>query len=95
MRLDDDSTIGGYDATWTRLARDSSADYGIPPIISTGTWRNNNASRYIRRFQSRRSLLAWKVFGRRLEQFEKEAKAVEASGTKEEIVEEVPPTSDR
>ena len=30
-----------------------------------GSWRNANASRYVRMFQSRRSLLIWKVFGRR------------------------------
>ncbi len=65
--LDDDSTINGYDATYHRLARDSSADYGIPPVITNGTWRQTNASRYVRKFQSRRSLLAWKVFGRRLD----------------------------
>ena len=65
--LDDDSTIDGYDATYHRLARDSAAEYGIPPIITNGTWRQTNASRYVRKFQSRRSLLAWKVFGRRLD----------------------------
>jgi len=65
--LDDDSTINGYDATYHRLARDSSAEYGIPPVITNGTWRQTNASRYVRKFQSRRSLLAWKVFGRRLD----------------------------
>ncbi|NNM28270.1 MAG: hypothetical protein HKO57_02015, partial [Akkermansiaceae bacterium] len=59
LRLDDDA--------YNRLARDGGATYGIPPIISTGSWRNNNASRYIRKFQARRSLLAWKVFGRRLD----------------------------
>ena len=65
--LDDDSTINGYDATYHRLARDSSADYGIPPVITNGSWRQTNASRYVRKFQSRRSLLVWKVFGRRLD----------------------------
>jgi hypothetical protein len=30
-------------------------------------WRQTNASRYVRMFQSRRSLLAWKVFGQRLD----------------------------
>ncbi len=65
--LDDTSVVGGYDNTYNRLARDGGANHGIPPIISTGSWRNNNASRYIRKFQSRRSLLAWKIFGRRLD----------------------------
>jgi hypothetical protein len=30
-------------------------------------WRQSNASRYVRRFQSRRSLLVWRIFGARLD----------------------------
>src|SRR5439155_15852240 len=30
-----------------------------------GQWRQTNASRYVRQFQARRSLLVWKVYGRR------------------------------
>jgi len=67
LRLDDTSIVDGYDNTWNRLANDSRAEHGIPPVITTGTWRNFNASRYIRKFQSRRSLLAWKIFGERLD----------------------------
>ena len=67
LALDDDSLIGEYEGTYHRLANDDRADYGIPPIISNGTWRQSNASRYVRAFQSRRSLLTWKVFGRRLD----------------------------
>lgn len=52
---------------YARLAFDESAQWGFPPIIQTGTWRQTNASRYVRKFQSRRSLLAWKVFGERLD----------------------------
>lgn len=52
---------------YRRLAADECADYGYPPIISNGVWRQSNASRYLRKFQSRRSLLAWKVFGQRLD----------------------------
>ena len=42
----------------------------ITPGASAGParsarWRNANASRYVRMFQSRRSLLIWKIFGRR------------------------------
>src|SRR5439155_4424329 len=37
------------------------------PVIASRTWRQSNASRYIRMFQSRRSLLIWKIFGRRLD----------------------------
>jgi hypothetical protein len=65
--LDDDSSIDGYEGTYTRLASDSSADFGIKPVISNGSWRQTNASRYVRKFQSRRSLLIWKIFGRRLD----------------------------
>ena len=34
-------------------------------MIHNGTWRQTNASRYIRKFQSRRSLLVWKIYGER------------------------------
>jgi hypothetical protein len=64
--LDDTTVVDGYENTYNRLANDSDAQYGIPPIISTRTWRQTNASRYIRTFQSRRSLLMWKIMGRRL-----------------------------
>ena len=36
-------------------------------MIHNGQWRQTNASRYIRKFQSRRSLLVWKIFGERLD----------------------------
>ena len=65
--LDDDTVVNGYENTYRRLADDSEARYGIAPVISNGTWRQTNASRYVRMFQSRRSLLVWKVFGRRLD----------------------------
>ena len=46
-------------------------DAGVNPygnsIIANGTWRQTNASRYVRAFQSRRSLLTWKIFGQRLD----------------------------
>ena len=66
--LDDDKTVDLPDAddvpgTYYRLAMDYAGRFGRPPLI--GSWRNANASRYIRMFQSRRSLLIWKVFGRR------------------------------
>jgi hypothetical protein len=44
---------------------DAEAKFGHKPVIHNGQWRQTNASRYIRKFQSRRSLLTWKVFGRR------------------------------
>jgi RNA polymerase sigma factor (sigma-70 family) len=42
---------------------DNGAKFGYPPAV--GSWRQTNASRYVRMFQSRRSLLAWKVLGKR------------------------------
>src|SRR5271163_1478093 len=51
--------------TYYRLALDRDAKFGHKPVIHNGSWRQTNASRYVRMFQSRRSLLTWKVFGRR------------------------------
>jgi hypothetical protein len=51
--------------TYHRLALDREAKFGHKPVIPNGSWRQTNASRYIREFQSRRSLLVWKVLGRR------------------------------
>jgi hypothetical protein len=65
--LDDTSVVDGFENTYHRLANDTAAKYGIPPVISNRSWRQNNVSRYVRAFQSRRSLLVWKVFGRRLD----------------------------
>ena len=65
--LDDDTLVDGYDRTYVHLASDSDALSGPPPVIASRQWRQTNASRYVRMFQSRRSLLAWKVFGRRLD----------------------------
>ncbi len=68
--LDDDtlthvSYIGKIPNTYYRLAMDNKAKFGHKPVIHNGTWRGTNASRYIRKFQSRRSLLTWKIYGRR------------------------------
>lgn len=65
--LDDETLVDRHENTYNRLARDENAEYGYPPVISNGTWRQSNASRYIRKFQARRSLLVWKVFGQRLD----------------------------
>jgi hypothetical protein len=62
--LDDDGTTSAYD----RLAWDPEARFGYRPLVEVGgkpVWRAPNASRYIRMLQARRSLLIWKVFGRR------------------------------
>ena len=65
--LDDTAEINGLPGDYVRLAADSDAQFGLPPVISNNSWRQTNRSRYVRAFQSRRSLLAWKVFGERLD----------------------------
>ncbi|HHL31674.1 MAG TPA: hypothetical protein ENJ41_03750 [Oceanospirillales bacterium] len=66
--LDDTSIItDNKPGDYLRLAADESANFGYPPVIPNLIWRQTNASRYIRKFQSRRSLLTWKVFGQRLD----------------------------
>jgi hypothetical protein len=66
--LDDDRIVSLPSAddvpgTYYRLAMDYAGRFGHKPV--NGAWRGLNASRYIRMFQSRRSLLIWKVFGER------------------------------
>ncbi len=63
--LDDHTLYGGLPGDYKRLADDNDATWGYPPVISNGIWRQTNASRYVRRLQSRRSLLMWKLLGRR------------------------------
>lgn len=54
--------------TYYRLAADEAAKFGHKPI-GYDSWGYPNASRYIRKLQSRRSLLIWKVYGERLDGF--------------------------
>ncbi len=65
--LDDLAIYDGLPGDYKRLAADSDAQWGYPPVIGNGTWRQTNASRYVRAFQSRRSLLMWKLWGERLD----------------------------
>ncbi|MCB1009584.1 MAG: hypothetical protein KDB94_11910, partial [Acidobacteria bacterium] len=67
LDLGDLAPVGGLPGDYRRLAADSDATWGHPPVIPNGTWRQTNASRYVRAFQSRRSLLVWKLFGERLD----------------------------
>ena len=68
--LDDDDRTeryeyeGEFPATYYRLAADERAKFGYKPT-GWDSWGQNNASRYIRKFQSRRSLLVWKILGER------------------------------
>ena len=65
--LDDTTVTGNLPRDYVVLAADANATGGYPPVITNGTWRQTNASRYVRKFQSRRSLLMWKLFGQRLD----------------------------
>jgi hypothetical protein len=59
-----------FPGDYVRLCFDTRARWGHQPLVSydgVGWWRNFNASRYVRLFQSRRSLLLWKIFGARLD----------------------------
>ena len=68
--LDDHDSVEGVPGAYYRLALDNgdrSGRFGYKSLINGGVWRGTNASRYIRKFQSRRSLLVWKIFGERLD----------------------------
>jgi hypothetical protein len=52
--------------TYARLAADAAGQYGHRPLNRHG-WTDLSASRYVRLMQARRSLLIWKVFGKRLD----------------------------
>jgi hypothetical protein len=61
----DNGTHAKVPGTFFRLALDIRAEFGPkPPFLHYG---KPQVSRYVRLFQSRRSLLIWKVFGRRLD----------------------------
>ena len=87
--LDDDTpvprpqSIGGLVAgppakvpgTYFRLALDHAGKFGHKSPV--GNWAHPQASRYVRMLQSRRSLLIWKIFGKRLDGFSNDDFAVE------------------
>jgi hypothetical protein len=60
---------GKVPGTFYRLALDSHAKFGHKSPAGNGNWAIPQASRYVRFFQSRRSLLIWKIFGQRLDGF--------------------------
>jgi len=67
----DDETVNGVPGTYYRLAMDKKGQYGIRPL--TKEWGGYvQVTRYIRKMQSRRSILAWKIFGERLDGFKNE-----------------------
>ena len=60
--------------SYARLAADQRAHFGPKPLLARSQnhgWQQylltDNASRYVCKFQSRRSLLAWKIYGKRLD----------------------------
>jgi hypothetical protein len=59
---------GKFPGTYYRLALDERGKFGHRPP-GWDSWGYPNASRYVRKFQARRSLLVWKVFGDRLDGF--------------------------
>jgi hypothetical protein len=59
---------GKFPGTYVRLAMDQRAKFGIKPP-AYDSWGYPNASRYVRTFQARRSLLVWKLYGERLDGF--------------------------
>ena len=59
-----------------RLALDHAGRFGHKSPV--GGWSHPQASRYVRAFQARRSLLIWKVFGKRLDGFSNDDFATEA-----------------
>ncbi len=66
---------GKVPGTFLRLALDPRAQFGHKPPLRG--WSHPQASRYVRYFQSRRSLLIWKVFGRRLDGWSNDDFAIE------------------
>ena len=59
---------GTFPGTYYRLAMDERGKFGHKPP-GWDSWGGPNASRYVRKFQSRRSLLVWKIFGQRMDGF--------------------------
>lgn len=62
---------GKFPGSYYRLAIDDRARYGHKPV-GWDSWGAMQGSRYIRKLQSRRSLLVWKIFGKRLDGFANE-----------------------
>jgi hypothetical protein len=80
------SQEGKFPGTYYRLALDESAKFGHKPI-GWDSWGYPNASRYIREFQSRRSLLVWKILGERLDGFSNDDHPSEAKpGDRENLM---------
>jgi hypothetical protein len=56
-----------WPAAWFRLVLDGEAEFSAPPPNGEVRWYTPQLTRYLRGFQSRQSLLLWKVWGERLD----------------------------
>ncbi|MEO6324659.1 MAG: hypothetical protein ABIT01_01015, partial [Thermoanaerobaculia bacterium] len=64
----DDRLADGFPATYALLLRRQSPQNSTPRAVTPeGDWYGPQASRFIRGGQARQSLLAWKIFGKRLD----------------------------
>jgi len=63
--------------TYARLAADAKGEYGHKPLNKHG-WSDLSASRYVKLMQARRSLLIWKLYGKRLDGWDNEDLPYEA-----------------
>jgi len=76
---------GKFPGTYYRLALDERAKFGHKPA-GWDSWGYPNASRYIRKFQSRRSVLVWKIFGKRLDGFSNDDHPSETKPGEQQLV---------
>ncbi len=65
---DEEHQGAAFPAGYYRLAVDKRGKYGHKPV-GYDSWGYPQTSRYVRALQSRRSLLIWKVYGKRLDGF--------------------------
>ncbi|MCE9560445.1 MAG: hypothetical protein K8U57_00165 [Planctomycetes bacterium] len=68
---------GKVPGTFFRLALDHAGQFGHKSPV--GNWAHPQASRYVRLFQARRSLLVWKLYGERLDGWNNEDFACETN----------------
>ncbi|RIK76531.1 MAG: hypothetical protein DCC68_19145 [Planctomycetota bacterium] len=59
---------GEFPGTYARLALNERGQFGYKPV-GYDSWGGPQASRWVRKFQSRRSVLVWKIHGKRLDGF--------------------------
>jgi hypothetical protein len=76
---------GSVPGTYYRLAADEKAKFGYKPV-GWDSWGMMQASRYIRKLQSRRSLLVWKIYGERLDGFSNDDHPSESAPGKGDLV---------